>query len=367
MKLVVIIPTLNELENIVRLIPAINLQTSEISHHVHILIVDARSTDGTSEAVAQLAETHPNLHLIFQSCSGLGNAYIEGMKYAIDELNADAVFEMDADFSHDPKDIPRLVSELEKGADFIIGSRYVPGGSIPYNWGTLRKLNSRYGNIAARYIAGMTKVRDCTAGFRLIRASLLREIGLNNLNVRGYAFQVALLHKAYIAKATIKEIPVHFVDRTHGESKLGLRDIVEFLINVWWIRLQSIAIFIKFALVGLSGVLVNLLSFSLLMNLGVNKYIASPVAIELSIISNFVFHNFWTFKWRQNGHSLKLKGFKFKLASLLSLGVSFFAFAVLTSLFPNTNPIFFQLLAILPASGLNYFMSSFWVFKNTPE
>jgi len=365
MKIVVIVPTLNEQGNITRLIPALQKQFRNIKHELHILVVDANSTDGTSETVQQLSETHNDLHLIFQSSSGLGRAYIEGMTYAINCLDADAVFEMDADFSHDPKDIPRLICELENGTDFVIGSRYVDGGSIPENWHFLRKLNSRCGNIAARFIAGMVKVKDCTAGFRLIRTSLLKEVGLDNLNVRGYAFQVALLHKAYVAKAVIKEIPVHFIDRTYGESKLGLNDIIEFLFNVWWIRLQSITVLIKFALVGLSGVIVNLGTFSLLLNAGLNKYIASPVAIELSIITNFLCHNYWTFKWRTNCRSLQVKGMKFKLASLLSLTISYAFFIVLTSSFPETPPVYFQLAAIAPASIANYLMSSFWVFKNS--
>ncbi len=366
MKIVVIVPTLNEQGNITRLIPELEKQFQTLKHELHTLVVDANSCDGTSESVKQLAQTRDNLHLLLQTSSGLGNAYTEGMSHAINKLNADAVFEMDADFSHNPADIPRLIKELENGADFVIGSRYVTGGSIPEDWHFLRKMNSRCGNIAARYIAGMAKIKDCTAGFRLIRATLLKEIGLDNLNVRGYAFQVALLHKAYVAKAVIKEIPVHFVDRTHGESKLGLRDIIEFLINVWWIRLQSIAVFIKFALVGLSGVAVNLGAFSLLLSTGLNKYIASPVAIELSIITNFLCHNYWTFKWRTNGHSLRVKGLKFKLASLLSLAVSYSFFILLTTSFPETNPIYFQLAAIAPASIVNYLMSSSWVFKNSP-
>jgi dolichol-phosphate mannosyltransferase len=364
MKLVVIIPTLNERDNIVRLIPEIDRQAEKIDHEVHILVVDAHSTDGTPEAVQQLAGNRNSLHCIFQSATGLGNAYIDGIKYALTELNADAVFEMDADFSHDPSDLPRLIRELENGTDFVIGSRYVDGGSIPDDWGILRKLNSRFGNIAARFIAGMISVKDCTAGYRLIRAGFLRNIGLDNLNVRGYAFQVALLHKAYVAKASIKEIPVNFIDRKLGVSKLGVRDIVEFIVNVWWIRLQSIAIFVKFVIVGLSGILVNLGAFTLLLNLGVSKYLASPIAIELSIITNFLCHNFWTFRWRKNGHSLRVKGLKFKLASLISLCVSYTCFVLLSVSFPEVSPVYFQLVAILPASFINYMMSSFWVFKD---
>ncbi|HQA12400.1 MAG TPA: glycosyltransferase, partial [Zoogloea sp.] len=117
------------------------------------------------------------------------------------ELQADVVFEMDADFSHKPEDVPRLLAAIDEGADFVIGSRYVPGGTIPEEWGLYRRLNSRFGNIVARYLAGIYSVRDCTAGFRAIRTSILRRIDFDKLRVQGYAFQVALLHAAKTNKA----------------------------------------------------------------------------------------------------------------------------------------------------------------------
>jgi hypothetical protein len=144
--------------------------------------------------------------------------------------------EMDADFSHKPEDVPRMVSALSGGADFVIGSRYVEGGTIPENWGLMRKLISRCGNIFARYIAGMYRIRDCTAGFRAIRVSILEKIDLAGLHVQGYAFQIALLNQAVARKAVIREIPVEFVDRERGETKIGLSDILEFMINAWWIQ-----------------------------------------------------------------------------------------------------------------------------------
>ena len=131
------------------------------------------------------------------------------------------------------------------------------------------------------------KVRDCTSGYRAIRASILRSIDLENLHVQGYAFLVALLYEATLQGAKVKEIPITFSDRTAGVSKLGLRDVREFIVSACWLRFRSSAVFIKFLVVGASGVLVNLGAFTLLLDAGVNKYVASPIAIELSILTNF--------------------------------------------------------------------------------
>lgn len=237
-KVVIITPTYNEIENIEKLIESLQEQFKTIPHDMHILVVDDRSPDGTAAVVRQNQLRFSNLYLIEGKKDGLGAAYIRGMHYAIENLKADVVFEMDADFSHKPEDVPRLMSEIDAGEDFVIGSRYVPGGSIPDNWGPLRRFNSFFGNIAARYIAGIYNIRDCTAGFRAIRTSLLSRIDFKTLRVQGYAFQVALLHSAVLSGGRIKEIPVCFVDRKYGSSKLGLADVLEFIKNVWLLRLQ---------------------------------------------------------------------------------------------------------------------------------
>jgi dolichol-phosphate mannosyltransferase len=305
----------------------------------------------------------PDLHLLTGEKRGLGRAYIRGMKYALDTLEADAVLEMDADFSHKPADVPRLIEALEEGWDFVIGSRYVLGGKIPENWGRWRRELSRWGNIFARYVAGMAQVRDCTAGFRAIRASLLRAIHFDRLSVQGYAFQIALLNQALALKAKVREIPVGFVDRTRGQTKLGRADIIEFFLNIWWLRFQASATFFKFAAVGVSGVLVNLSTFLLLLRLGLGKYLASPLAIEASIISNFLLNNYWTFRQRRNPATLMMKGLKFKGVSLLALLVSYSTFVGLTLVFPRTPPYVHQLLAIAPATLVNYFCNSYWTFR----
>ncbi|MCK5123187.1 MAG: glycosyltransferase [Candidatus Pacebacteria bacterium] len=170
---------------------------------------------------------------------GLGKAYIRGFNYAIKKLKADFVFEMDADFSHNPLDIPRFLEAVENGYDFVIGSRYTEGGSIPNNWGFVRKLNSKFGNIFARFIAGLCRVKDCTAGYRCISTKIIKKIDLENLNATGYSFQMNLLYEAIRIKAKVKEIPVDFIDREFGESKISFSDIKEFIINSFKLRLRK--------------------------------------------------------------------------------------------------------------------------------
>lgn len=364
MKVVVIIPCYNERDNILPIITALQHQFRTLAHDMNILVVDDNSPDGTGALVIAAMREQPNLHLLTGQKAGLGAAYIRGMTHAMNVLHADVVFEMDADFSHDPGDVPRLLRALENSADFVIGSRYITGGSIPREWSPLRKLNSLVGNFVARYVAGIYRVHDCTAGFRAIRTSILRHIDFAALRVKGYAFQVALLHQAVTAGAIVREVPVHFVDRKHGDSKLGLSDIVEFVLNTWWIRLRSMETFIKFAVVGLAGVAVNLAMFTLLLQLGTNKFLASPIAIELSIVSNFLFNNYWTFAKRQTQDRIRTKGIKFNLVSLLSLTVSYGTFVASSIAFPDLAPQIHQAAGIGPAMFANYFLNSYWTFRH---
>jgi len=366
MKIVIIVPTYNEAGNIIPLVEALRIQALSISHEMHVLVVDDNSPDGTGQLVREEMQQDARLHLLSGNKAGLGAAYVRGMQYAMDELQADVVFEMDADFSHKPADVPRLLSGIEAGADFVIGSRYVPGGTIPEDWALHRRLNSRFGNILTRYLVGLGSIHDCTAGFRAIRTSLLRKTGLSDLGVQGYAFQVALLHEAILNDAIVKEIPVDFVDRVRGTSKLGLRDISEFILNAWWIRFQRSITFFKFAMVGLSGVVVNLGTFSLLLMAGVNKFLASPVAIEVSIVWNFLLNNYWTFQERDTVHGVRMKGLKFNVVSVLSLTLSYSTFLLLSYLFPHAPPQIPQLAGIVPATLVNYFLNSYWTFKENP-
>ncbi len=367
MHAVIIIPTYNERNNIGPLVNSLQREFERMPHGMHVLVVDDNSPDGTADVVRLLQSTFKNLHLLTGEKAGLGVAYTRGMRHAMDDLGAEVVFEMDADFSHKPEDIHRLMAEIDAGVDFVIGSRYVPGGSIPKEWGLRRKLNSKFGNMVARHLAGISQVRDCTAGFRAIRVSLLRKIELSSLGVKGYAFQVALLHQALILRARVVEVPVEFIDRTQGESKLGLKDIVEFMLNAWRIRLNSLKTFMKFAIVGASGVAVNLGCFTILLMDGISKYISSPIAIAMSIASNFLLNNYWTFRCRKTRDGIPKKGLKFTVVSIFTLGISYGTFIILSLTFSNTAPQVSQLAGIIPAFLFNYFLNSKWTFRQLED
>jgi dolichol-phosphate mannosyltransferase len=367
MKIILIVPTYNERDNIQELVPALQEQFQLLPHDMHILVVDDNSPDGTAAVVQKLKRCHPNLHLSSGEKRGLGAAYVRGMRHAIENLHADAVFEMDADFSHKPEDVPRLIAELELGADFVIGSRYVEGGSLPSEWGLLRRMNSKFGNIVGRYLAGLYRVRDCTAGFRAIDANLLRRIDFEQITVQGYAFQISLLQRAMAEGAVIREVPVDFIDRTMGESKLSLSDVTEFILAAASIRLQSSRTFVKFAIAGATGILINLGAFQLLLDAGTNKYLASPVAIELSIIWNFLLNNYWTFRSRKTSDRTRVMGLKFNLVCFISLAVSYSTFSALSFANPAGLPILHQFLGIIPAVLVNYFMDSNWTFRRQSD
>jgi len=236
---VIVIPTYEERDNIGELITCLQDVFATMPHTMHILVVDDNSPDGTADVVRHTMQCYPHIHLITGQKQGLGAAYIRGMHYALEQLPIDALMQMDADFSHKPADVPRLLAALEQGADFVIGSRYVPGGTIPADWGVFRTRLSQWGNMSVRALSGLHGVYDCTAGFRAIRAALLHKLDLVHITAKGYAFQVALLHAALAHQAVVHEVPVEFVNRTRGQTKLGMLDILEGVHHLWRLRHTS--------------------------------------------------------------------------------------------------------------------------------
>ena len=232
MKVTIVLPTYNEAENIEDFLNAIYSVIPQIGgFEINTLVVDDNSPDGTANIVKSLQETNPNIHLLENNTRGLGRAYRAGFKHAIDNLNAEVLIEMDSDFSHSPEKLKEILPPIKDGYDFVIGSRYIKGGSIPENWAIIRKMNSKYGNIFARFIAGLMQVKDCTSGFRAIKADYIKQIDLEHLNVNGYAFQMNILFECAKLGAKTYEIPIDFIDRIKGKSKLIKKDVIEFMIN----------------------------------------------------------------------------------------------------------------------------------------
>ena len=234
-RVVVVIPTYNERDNLGPLLEALEAERERVAHDLQILIVDDHSPDGTAQVAREAARRWGNVHLLSGEKQGLGIAYARGIEHALRELHAGVVVQMDADFSHNPADVPRLLAALDAGADFVIGSRYVRGGSAPPDWGPVRRGISLVANLGARLIGGLGRVHDCTNGFRAIRASLLERIDLAAAP-RGYAILMYLIHEAVRLDARVEEVPVSFANRSRGESKLGVGDALEFFLSACSLR-----------------------------------------------------------------------------------------------------------------------------------
>lgn len=233
MKTLIIIPTYNELENLPRLLPEVLSKDESID----VLIVDDNSPDGTAAFVESQMKNNNRIHLIKrQSKQGLGTAYIAGFKYAL-KNNFEIIFEMDADFSHDPKEIPRFLDEI-KNSDVILGSRYINGVNV-INWPLRRLLLSSFANLYTRVITGMP-IHDATGGFKCFRREVLEAIHLDKVTSNGYAFQIEMTFKAWKKGFKVKEIPIIFVDRVKGKSKMSKKIVREAVTMVWKLRLKSI-------------------------------------------------------------------------------------------------------------------------------
>ncbi len=235
MKTFVVIPTYNERENIVNLINKIfALQIPDLK----IIVVDDNSPDKTAEAVVQAQTIYTDLYLVRRNGKlGIGSAYIAGFKKAL-SLQAELIIEMDADFSHDPQDLARLISACETGADLAIGSRKIKGGKI-VGWNFRRHLMSNCAMMFSRLLLGLT-TRDITAGFRCFRRGVLEKIDINTIKSNGYAFQEELLYRTEKLGFTIIEIPVTFKDREVGKSKLGKKEIKEFFVIIFKLKFKKI-------------------------------------------------------------------------------------------------------------------------------
>ena len=233
MKTLIISPTYNERKNIKQLVDMVIGENPEL----HLLIVDDNSPDGTGEKVKKLQTVYKNLFLETRpKKSGLGTAYIFGFKWAL-EKNYDNIIQMDADLSHNPKDLPRMVNNLQK-YDLVIGSRYINGISV-VNW-PLRRLMLSYGaNAYSRVITGMP-IMDGTGGFKAWKSSVLSSIDLDSVKSQGYSFQIEMNFRAWVKKFNIKEIPIIFSDRTIGQSKMSKTIVYEAIFMVWRLRIWKI-------------------------------------------------------------------------------------------------------------------------------
>lgn len=297
-KVVVIMPTWNELGNIEEMVRVLTEEEfPKINADMELLVVDNHSTDGTVKAVEAAAGTHKNVHIIQQQNSGLGWAYVTGMRYAMEKLNADAVMEMDADFQHPPRFVKSMVEAYLNGADYVIGSRYIKGGSVPKEWATSRKAVSFFGNMFIRICLLNFKIHDLTTGFRLTKVhGVLDKIELEKLhNLDRFSHKVDLLYQSLKNSKNTVEVPLEFASRTKEKSKFNWKEMVETFKLAIILGIKDKQRFIKFGTVGFVGYLINAITLKILTSLNSPELIAWSVPVELSIISNFTLNNIWTF------------------------------------------------------------------------
>lgn len=229
MKKLVIIPTYNEIENMQALLPTL----MGLPESFDVLVVDDASPDNTAGFVFDFGKSHSRVNLLLRGPKqGLGRAYIAGFKWGI-ERGYDALVEMDADFSHRPEDLVRILRQLDT-SPVVVGSRYVPDGAT-VNWGLIRKLISRGGSFYSRLVLGYP-VRDWTGGFNGWHTQVLKDIGLDGIQSNGYSFQIELKYKAQKCGYKVVEVPIIFEDRRVGQSKMSLKIVLEAFYKVWMIR-----------------------------------------------------------------------------------------------------------------------------------
>lgn len=234
----IVIPTYNEAENIQQIVPEI----LQWPYGFNILIIDDNSPDGTGVIADNMAKTYPGVKVIHRDKkSGLGTAYKEGFKYALNE-GADIIFEMDADYSHDPKALPLFLEKI-KEYDVVIGSRYFTGISV-VNWPLRRLLLSLMASLYVRIILGMP-IKDCTAGFKCFRKEALQSIDLNKVKSNGYAFQIEMNYRIYKKGFKLAEVPIVFIDRHAGSSKMSRKIVLEAILIVWRLRWEYLLNSIK--------------------------------------------------------------------------------------------------------------------------
>ena len=384
---VVVIPTYNEAGSIGKMIEYLFTRTfpNIKNWQIKILVVDDTSPDKTYEIVQKLEKIYPDLNLIINpNKQGIGAAYLIGFKYAMEKLQADAVFEMDGDFQHPPELIPVMLSKLDAGYDYVIGSRKIPGGSNPKGWGFKRVFLSEVGSLVARIILffpfkNFFKVTDPTTGFKVTRVKgYVDHLNLDpaHLYTKSFGYKFQLLFETLLLGAKFDEVPLVFNVRTSGESKIENQATVEMLMTTFKIRWHDpfIQKFLKFGIVGGFGFIVNVVGAkifkSLLItptsNISLLNGICNALGSEIAIISNFIWNNLWTFAKEKitSPGALISKFITFNLSSVITgIAIPSVVIAILTSFFGD-HLFLFQIIAIFGLTiPLNWFVYNKFIWK----
>ena len=396
MRLVVVVPTYNEKENIEEIIKKVLQEAKNIpDFDLHVLVSDSHSPDGTAEKVLRISKDNARVHYLDVKERGLGVGIVIGHRYAIDRLKADVLAQMDGDLSHDPSSLPTMLEYIKKGYDLINGSRLMRGGKNLLGWH--RRLFTRGSSLYCRLSWGTFHLTEYTNSYRVFTKKLFENIDFSKVpwRARTYIIQPAFLYAAITVGAKIKEVPITFEDRKRGYSKAQIIsytfDVLKFGIKV---RFQRSKTFIKFLMVGTASYLLNaivlgllnrgqiyavgvfakpLLSFipqdggtpTLLFLTFDRLFVSSVISIELSIIFNFFFHENWTFRARSHEGSVITRFLKFNLTSIGSPLIQLTSILTFAKIFGLHEQIG---LAVGVVCGLffNYFVNILWIWKARP-
>ncbi|NPA62370.1 MAG: glycosyltransferase family 2 protein [Methanococci archaeon] len=352
MKVSIVIPTYNERENIGKLISTLKSILENLNYE--IIVVDDNSPDKTYEVVENLAKKDKNIKLIRRiGKKGLASAVVDGFKKA----EGNILVVMDADFQHPPELIPKMVEEIKNGYDIVIGSRYVKGGKIE-DWSFLRKIISLGAIFLARILFPKIKVKDCVSGFFALKREVIEEKELNPL---GFKILLEILVKGNYK--TVKEIPFTFKGRIKGKSNLSKKIIFEYVVHIVKLMRESKEFLrmLKFGFVGFLGIFVNIGVLYILTEIfGIYYLISGIIAVELSILHNFLWNYFWTFKDRNNKFLNSLC--KYNLSCLISMVINILVLYTLTQYF-GIYYIISDLIGIICGFLANYLLSNHWAFK----
>jgi dolichol-phosphate mannosyltransferase len=355
-KVVVVVPTYNEKENIVLLIEKILDQAKKIKNlDFQVLISDSHSSDGTQEAIKKAFAENPKVHVLDVSERGIGVGLIKGFDYGVKDLGADILVSMDADFSHDPKDLPKLILPLGPKFNLVIGSRFARGGEnrLPF----IRRQFAFWANFLARLLLGIWEIREWTTSFRALTSDLYKSIDKERIpwRAKSFVFQTAFLYEALKSGAKIHEVPIIFEDRKLGKAKIQVvRYIFELLKFLLIIRYRKNTILVKFLIVGTIGFIVYSIfmwvfydspflpfmpqknttwGFWRLTHADLRLFISSVISIEASIMSNFLWHENWTFKKRLKKGRLVTRFWQFHIIAIGSPLIQLASVNILTPYF----------------------------------
>lgn len=372
MKIVHIIPTFNEKENIARMIDKMEILGKKYSKwQTEIVVVDDCSPDGTADIVRKYKEKYSNIHLLTKKKEGLGRALIMGYEYAIRKLKADVVIPNDADFQWEPADYPKLVERIEEGYDVVVASRHIKGAKV-IGWSLFRKINHELSNsLLAWWLAGVHEVADHAGNFKAIRVKgVLEKISLSKMKNVGFSFQLHILYELSKVGAKFTEVPVVFRERKLGKSKIGLnryylRDVVEYIRSSILIRIDRSNRFLKYVIVGGTGFIIQTIISKIGITIGINPGIAVSAGAEGAIISNFIINNSWTFSHKKiTGLKQLSKFLQFNLVSVGSIIIQGVVVGVGTYFFGKSTWFIFMVAAIIfIVIPYSYFIYNRFIWK----